>query len=183
MVYLVSFHTSLVTTLFCWGSLLGWCFLTFCFLTHMAASLDVLRQRAFPVFPRKVALAAAVLGMGLTVYLPIGTLLRLCAFSTCSEGTTGIGYLVNRLAYQEREPAPDISSGCGCRRHRAREPVRWSPLRGRRSNGRVAAGESMVRTSSRRAQGAAVLPESLAVPGPAEPRSHRAGDVQLVCRT
>ena len=106
MVYLVSFHTSLVTTLFCWGSLLGWCFLTFCFLTHMAASLDVLRQRAFPVFPRKVALAAAVLGMGLTVYLPIGALLRLCAFSTCSEGTTGIGYLVNRLAYQEREPAP-----------------------------------------------------------------------------
>jgi len=70
MVYLVSFLTSLGTSLFCWGSLLGWCFLAFCFLTHIAASLDVVRQRAFPVFPRSVALAAAILGMGLTVYLP-----------------------------------------------------------------------------------------------------------------
>jgi hypothetical protein len=105
MVYLVSFLTSLGTSLFCWGSLLGWCFLIFCCLTHMAASLDVVRQRAFPVFPGKVALAAAILGIGLTVYLPIGTLLRFCAFSTGSDGSTGIGYLVNSLAYQQREPA------------------------------------------------------------------------------
>jgi len=103
---LVSFLTSLGTSLFCRGSLLGWCFLAFCFLTHIAASLDVVRQRAFPVFPRSVALAAAILGMGLTVYLPIGALLWFCAFSTCSDGVSGVGYLVNRLAYQEREPSP-----------------------------------------------------------------------------
>src|SRR5271157_4247779 len=106
MVYLVSFLTSLGTSLFCWGSLLGWCFLAFCFLTHLAAALDVVRQRAFPVYPRSVALAAAILGMGLTVYLPIGALLRFCAFSTCSDGASGVGYLVNRVAYQEREPSP-----------------------------------------------------------------------------
>ena len=104
-VYLVSFLASLGTSLFCWGSLFGWFFLIYCFLTHMAAALDVVRQRAFPVFPRKVALAAAILGMGLTVYVPIGALLRFCAFSTFSEGATGIGYLVNSLAYQRRDPA------------------------------------------------------------------------------
>ncbi len=105
MVYLVSFLTALGTSLFCWGSVLGWCFLAFCFLTHLAAALDVVRQRAFPVFPHSVALAAAILGMGLTVYLPAGALLRFCALPTCS-GVTGDGYLVNRLAYQEREPSP-----------------------------------------------------------------------------
>jgi hypothetical protein len=105
MVYLVSFLTSLGTSLFCWGSLLGWCFLIFCFLTHMAAALDVVRQRAFPVFPSKVATTAAILGIGLTVYLPIGALLRSCAFSTLSDGAEGAGYLVNLLAYQQREPA------------------------------------------------------------------------------
>ena len=105
MVYLVSCVASLGTSLFCWGSLVGWCCLIFCFLTHMAASLDVVRQRAFPVFPRRVALAAAILGMGLTVYLPIGALLRF-AHSTRSEGGTGIGYLVNCLAYRQRDPVP-----------------------------------------------------------------------------
>lgn len=105
MVYLVSFLAALGTSLFCWGNLLGWCFLAFCFLTHLAASLDVVHQRAFPVFPGSVALAAAVLGIGLTVYLPIAVLLWFCTFSTCS-GVTGDGYLVNRLAYQEGEPSP-----------------------------------------------------------------------------
>lgn len=104
MVYLVSFLTALGTSLFCWGSLLGWSFLIFGFLTHMAASLDVVRQLAFPVFPRRVALAAAIVGMGLTVYLPIGALLQCYAYSACSDGGTGTGYLVNSLAYKEREP-------------------------------------------------------------------------------
>ncbi len=105
LVYFVSFLTALGTSLFCWGSLLGWFFLAICFLTHLAAALDVVRQRAFPVFPFSVALAAAILGIGLTVYLPIGALLRFCAFPA-SSGVTGEGYLVNRLAYQERTPAP-----------------------------------------------------------------------------
>jgi hypothetical protein len=105
MVYFVSFLTALGTSLFCWGSLLGWCFLAFSCLTHLAASLDVMRQRAFPVFPRVVAMAAASLGLGLTVYLPVGALLRYYAFSACS-GVTGDGYLVNLLAYQEWEPSP-----------------------------------------------------------------------------
>jgi hypothetical protein len=105
-VFLVTFLTSLGTSLFCWGNLMGWGFLALCFLTHMAAAQDVLRQRSFPVFPRNVALAAIILGMGSTVYLPAGVLLWLYAFPASPGGATGAGYLVNCLAYRAKEPSP-----------------------------------------------------------------------------
>ncbi len=178
MVYLVSLVTSLGTSLFCWGSLLGWCFLAFCFLTHLAASLDVVRQRAFPVFPRSIALAAAILGMGLTVYLPTGTLLRFCAFSTCS-GVTGDGYLVNRLAYQERKPSPGHYIW-----------MRLSPVSSPRAGQMLAVAGQEVEWTGRwqghpvgTSRGAPLLPECLAVPGAAQPRSHRARDRQHDGRT
>lgn len=162
------------TSLFCWGSLLGWCFLAFCFLTHIAASLDVVRQRAFPVFPRSVALAAAILGMGLTVYLPIGALLWFCAFSTCSDGVSGVGYLVNRLAYQEREPSPGHCIW-----------MRLSPASNPRAGQVVAVAEQEVEWTGRRwrVDGKDLqskLPAALHYypnawrPGAAEPRCHRA---------
>ena len=90
MVYLISSVTAPGTSLFCWGSLLGWFFLTFCFLTHMAAYLDVVRQRAYPVFPRIAAVTAALLGLGLSIYLPLGALLRFYAFRQTSMVTTGL---------------------------------------------------------------------------------------------
>jgi hypothetical protein len=105
MVFLIGFMMTLATSLFCWGGMLGWCFLILCFLTHMAASLDVARQRSFPVLPGRLAVAAAIVGMGLTLYLPIGALLRSFALSTGVDRTDGSGYLVNLLAYRERDPA------------------------------------------------------------------------------
>jgi hypothetical protein len=106
MVYLLSFSTALAMGILCWGSLLGWCFLLFSFASHVAASLDVLGQRSFPVFHRNVALAAAILGIGLTVYAPLGVVLASFALPAFSDGTAGVGYLVNRRAYQDQRPAP-----------------------------------------------------------------------------
>ena len=159
-------------------------FLAFCFLTHIAASLDVVRQRAFPVFPRRVALAAAILGMGLTVYLPIGALLRFCAFSTCSDGVSG-----HRLS---GEPSGLPGEGTSARTFHLDAVIASVKPKGRpsgrrrgprgRMDGSTLAGRwqgSPVDTS----RGAALLPECLAVPGAAEPRSHRARDHQRDCRT
>jgi hypothetical protein len=106
MVFLVSFVSSLATSLFCWGNPLGWGFLAFAFWTHTASTLDALRQRSFPVFPRFVAVVATIGGMGMTAYFPLGALLTLYAFPAQAEGPGGIGYLVNRLAYRGSEPAP-----------------------------------------------------------------------------
>lgn len=106
LVFLLSFLTSLGTSLFCWGNWFGWCFLAFCGLTHLAAYLDLARQCAFPVFRRNTAVAAAALGLGLTLYLPFGLLLHSYAFATSADASTGVGYLVNCLAYLEKEPSP-----------------------------------------------------------------------------
>jgi hypothetical protein len=106
LVFLISFLSSLGMSVFFWGIHLGWGFLAFAFLTHMASSLDVLRQRSFPVFPRLLASVAVVGGLGSTIYLPLGAFLTLCALPAHSEGPSGTGYLVNRLAYETREPAP-----------------------------------------------------------------------------
>jgi hypothetical protein len=106
MIFLISFVSSLATSLFCWGDRLGWVFLGFVFFTHLTASLDVLRQRSFPVFPQMLASAATIGGVGLTVYLPLGSLLSLYAAPARSDGPGGVGYLVNRLAYRANEPSP-----------------------------------------------------------------------------
>ena len=142
LVYLLTFLSSLGTSLFCWGSRFGWCFLAFCCLTHLAASLDVVRQRAFPVFPRKAALAAALLGFGLTLYLPIGFLLHSYAFATSADAfhaawaTWSTAWLTRR---GNQRPATDLDaalagidapSGAGCGRCRARSRVDGSSLAG-----------------------------------------------------
>jgi hypothetical protein len=106
MIFFISFLSSLGTSLFCWGNPLGWASLGFVFLTHLTASLDVLRQRSFSVFPQVLASAATIGGMGLTVYLPLGSLLTLYAAPARSDGPGGVGYLVNRLAYRTNEPSP-----------------------------------------------------------------------------
>ncbi len=106
LVFLVSFLAALGTSLFCWGGLLGWALLGFAFLTHAVSSLDVLHQRAFPVFPTKIAAAAMIVVMVLVVYLPLAALLWLHALPTQAAGESGIGFLVNCLAYQKQEPLP-----------------------------------------------------------------------------
>lgn len=106
LVFLVSFLSALGTSLFCWGKPLGWVLLGFAVLTHAVASLDVLRQRSFPVFPTKIATSAMIVVMVLVVYLPLAALLWLYALPTRADGESGEGYLVNCLAYQKQELLP-----------------------------------------------------------------------------
>src|SRR5262249_20167291 len=103
LVLLVSFLAALGTGLFCWGEPLGWVLLVFAFLTHAVATLDVLQQRSFPVFPRKIATSAMIVVMLLVVYLPLATLLGLFALPTTSKGESQAGYLVNCLAYKKQD--------------------------------------------------------------------------------
>jgi hypothetical protein len=97
---------ALATAFFFWGTWMGWGFLGLAMLWQLLSALDVLRQRAFPVFPGRIALSAAVLSMGLAIYLPLITILWLFAWPARAEHISEAGYLVDRLAYQKRGPAP-----------------------------------------------------------------------------
>ena len=99
---------------------LGWAFLAFAFVTHAASTLDVLRQRSFPVFPpvRRCRLDASA-GSGSSAYLPLGTILTLYALPAQPDGPAG-----DRLPGESpgipgsRILRPASGSGCGCRRTR-----------------------------------------------------------------
>ena len=56
LVFLLSFLSALVVSVFCWGTSMGWAFLAFAFVTHAASTIDLIRQRSFPVFPRFMTL-------------------------------------------------------------------------------------------------------------------------------
>ncbi len=174
LVYLGSCATALGAALFCWGTPLGWFFLLFCYLSHVVALCDVVRQRAYPVFPRRHAVAATILAIGLIVYLPLTVVLESCALVAGPDSGTGSGYLVNRLAYTKADPVPGQSiwlrrfpdvgrkSGPGGRRRRAGGGVDGTPLdRGRSERGVCSPGI------------AAALPDFLAVSRTGAPRSHR----------
>jgi hypothetical protein len=104
-VFLLSFMSALCTSLFSWGSMLGWGFFGLALVTHLVSSLDALHQRSFPVFPRGTALAATSVATVLFIYLPVAALLELYAFPAQSDQSTSAGYLVNRLAYEAAEPS------------------------------------------------------------------------------
>ena len=106
LVYLVSFLAALASSGLCWGHLVAWVFLGFAFLTHSLAIMDAFRQRAFPNFPRGIALAAIGLTVGLTTYVPFAAVLWVYAFPVLSPDLPRSGYLVNCRAYQQRDPAP-----------------------------------------------------------------------------
>ena len=105
LVLLLSFLSALVVSVFCWGTSMGWAFLAFAFVTHAASTIDLIKQRSFPVFPRFMALVSTLGWLGMTAYLPLGTILTLYAFPAHPEGPAGIGYLVNRLAYRAAAPS------------------------------------------------------------------------------
>jgi hypothetical protein len=106
MAHAGSFLAAVSTAAFCWGSWLGWGALGLAVLWHIASMMDVLRQWAFPVFPARVASAATVLALGLSVHLPVAGLLWLLACPTRPDAASGAGYLVNRLAYRQESPLP-----------------------------------------------------------------------------
>jgi len=105
LVLLVSFLAAMASSLFCWGNPMGWAFLAFAFMTHAASTLDLIRQRSFPVFPHFMAVLATVGWLALAGYVPLGTLLTLFAFPAHPDGPAGVGYLVNRLAYRASAPS------------------------------------------------------------------------------
>jgi hypothetical protein len=96
----------MATAAFCWGTFLGSSLFGFAMLCHLFSVVDALRQWSFPVFPRRIALSATFVGMGVILYLPAMVLLWLCALPTQADRLSGAGYLVNRLAYQQKEPSP-----------------------------------------------------------------------------
>ena len=51
LVLLLSFLSALVVSVFCWGTSMGWAFLAFAFVTHAASTIDLIKQRSFPVSP------------------------------------------------------------------------------------------------------------------------------------
>jgi hypothetical protein len=106
LVLLISFVSALGASLFCWGMPVAWSLLGFAFLTHAVASLDVLRQRSFPVFPSRIASSATIVVMIAVIYLPLIGLLCLLALPTRTDGDSGTGYLVNGLAYRKEKPQP-----------------------------------------------------------------------------
>lgn len=106
MVFLGTFASCLGTSLFCWGKPLGWGLLVLACLTHVAASMDVQWQRAFPVFYGRVSLCVTVLGMNLAVYLPLAIGLYSFALPTRPDAKSGVSYLVNCWAYKLGEPSP-----------------------------------------------------------------------------
>ena len=53
-----------------------------------------------------MALVSTLGWLGMTAYLPLGTILTLYAFPAHPDGPAGIGYLVNRLAYRAAAPSP-----------------------------------------------------------------------------
>jgi hypothetical protein len=105
-----SFLTSLLVTLFVWGTKASWLILAFAFGTHVISVADVIRQRAFPGFGRWVPVWSASAGLGLACYGPLVSLALICAWPGGAGDITSEGYLINRGAYWTRDPVTGQSA-------------------------------------------------------------------------
>jgi len=103
-VFLGSFSISLFVGLWTWGIWLSWVVLGFAFMTHIASATDGLRQRSFPIYPSRTALAVVALALGLLVYLPAFLFLSLIACPGFEPDGTGNGFLINLSAYRGAAP-------------------------------------------------------------------------------
>ncbi len=99
-----SFAASLSAGLFAWGTRTGLVLLAFAYLTHVASSSDAIRQWAFPGFGRWVPVVSTSAGLAIGCYGPAILFGSLVAWPGLGGGDSRDGYLVNRLAYQGREP-------------------------------------------------------------------------------
>ncbi|MFO0890311.1 MAG: hypothetical protein U0790_14360 [Isosphaeraceae bacterium] len=104
LVFAGSWLSASATALVCWGSGFGWLFVGFSILWQVVATLDVLRQTAFPAFPRRIALAAVLVAAGILIDLPVGSVLWTYAWPTEADRMNGAAYLVNRRAYLDGSP-------------------------------------------------------------------------------
>jgi hypothetical protein len=90
---------------FAWGTWTGLALLAFAFVTHVASTVDVVRQTAFPGFGRWVPVISSSGGLAVGVYGPALLLATLVAWPGMEGGSAPVGYLVNCRAYRVREPA------------------------------------------------------------------------------
>ena len=99
-----SFAMALGVGVFGWGTRTSLALLAFAFATHVVATVDVVRQSAFPGFGRWMPLASATGGLAAGVYGPALWLATLLAWPGMPAGTPADGYLVNCWAYRARVP-------------------------------------------------------------------------------
>src|SRR4051812_33745719 len=106
MVLFGSFAAALVVGVFAWGTWVGLAMLAFAFGTHVAATVDVIRQRAFPGPGPWMPVISATGGLALGIYAPGLLVATGFAWPVLDDGAAPGGYLVDCWAYRGRAPAP-----------------------------------------------------------------------------
>jgi signal peptidase I len=96
--------SSLSTAVFVWGTRLGLVILLVAFVTHCLATIDAVRQWAFPGFGKWVPVLAIASALAFCVYAPFLLVGSTMAWPGSNGGEWSEGYLVNRWAYQEALP-------------------------------------------------------------------------------
>jgi hypothetical protein len=102
-----SYLSAAAMSAFAWGTPIGLGILTFAFATHLVSLADALRQSAFPWLGRAAALGASAAILVFGVYAPLLVTAATTAWPGMRGGTTSEGYLINRLAYRDRDPKRD----------------------------------------------------------------------------
>lgn len=100
-----SFASALAAGAFSWGTAAGMALLAFAYIVHVTSVADAIRQWSFPGFGPRVPTVAASAGLGV-VYGPLAVVAALMAWPGFEPGGPSQGYLVDRLAYRDRSPAP-----------------------------------------------------------------------------
>ncbi|RUL83092.1 hypothetical protein, partial [Tautonia sociabilis] len=101
MVLLGSYLSALGVGLFAWGTGLGAVLLGFAMFAHWASVADAIRQAAFPGFGPWAPGFSAAMGLGAGAYAPALAVTLQVAFPAW---TPGGGFLVDRSAFDSREP-------------------------------------------------------------------------------
>jgi hypothetical protein len=104
MVLAGSYISAMVVGLFAWGTATGTALLGFAALAHSASVADAIRQSAFPGFGPWAPWCSAAVGLGGVGYAPALVLAMQVAFPAW---TPSGGYLINRSAFEAREPEVD----------------------------------------------------------------------------
>jgi Signal peptidase, peptidase S26 len=99
LVLVGSFVVALAVGLWTWGTLWGWAFLAFAFITQVTSATDVLRQGSFPIHPPRTAIFFVASVLALLFYFPTIFILSEVARPGFEPHGTGSGFLVNCWAY------------------------------------------------------------------------------------
>lgn len=99
LVLVGSFSVALAVGLWTWGTLWGWAFFAFAFITQVTSAADVLRQSSFPIHPPRIAIFFVASVLALLIYFPTIFVLSEVARPGFEPDGTGSGFLVNCWAY------------------------------------------------------------------------------------